>query len=59
MLDSIPLRVTDIEGNLGDRVNFIIIGSFERLRSALSDAGWTLADKTKKDAVLHGLLTSL
>jgi hypothetical protein len=59
MLDGIPSRVTDIEGNLGDRVNFIIVGSQQRLLSALSDAGWMLADRTKKESVLHGVLTTL
>ena len=59
MLDSLPSRVSDIEGNLGDRVNFIIVGSQERLKAALSDAGWMLADRTKKDAVWHGVLATL
>ena len=59
MLDSIPLRVSDAEGNAGDRVNFIIVGSQEKVQAALSAAGWVVVDKTKKDAVLHGLLTSL
>ena len=52
MLDSIPARVTDIDGNLGDRVNFIIVGSQEKLKAALSDAGWLLADRTKKECRL-------
>jgi len=59
MLDSIPLRVSDAEGNAGDRVNFIMVGSQEKVQAALSAAGWVVVDKTKKDAILHGLLTSL
>jgi hypothetical protein len=59
MLDSIPGRVTDLLGNLGDRVNFIVIGSRERLREALTDAGWVLVDKSRQAAVLHGLIASL
>ena len=59
MLDSIPPRVSDAENNLGDRVNFIIVGSQEKVQEALAAAGWVTVDKTKKDAVLHGLLTSL
>ncbi len=59
MIDSIPPRVSDAQNNLGDRVNFIIVGSQEKVQAALAAAGWVLVDKTKKDAVLHGLLTSL
>ena len=59
MLDSIPARVNDALNNPGDRVNFIVIGSQEKLQSALRDAGWVAVDKTKTDAVVRGLLASL
>jgi hypothetical protein len=59
MLDRIPVRVQDAEGNAGDRVNFIVIGSENRVTSALSAAGWVTVDRTKKDAVIRGLLGSL
>jgi len=59
MLDNIPNRVTDLYGNLGDRVNFIVIGSQERLQRALTEAGWVAVDKTRKAAVLRGLIASL
>ena len=39
--------------------NFILIGSEERLRHAFEQAGWVLVDRTKEEAVLHGLLASL
>ncbi len=58
-LDSIPPRVSDAENNAGDRVNFILVGSQDQVQRALAAAGWVLVDKTKRDAVLHGLLTSL
>ncbi len=58
-LDQIPVRVQDAEGNQGDRVNFIIVGSENRVTSALAAAGWVTVDKTKKDAVIRGLLGSL
>ena len=41
------------------RVNFILVGSEAKVQSALAAAGWVIVDKTKSDAVLHGLLTSL
>lgn len=59
ILDSIPARVTDMQGNWAERVNFIIVGSLDKLQAALSDAGWMMADKNKKDAVLHGVLKTL
>jgi hypothetical protein len=59
MLDSIPPRVTDEEGNLGDRVNFIVVGSQDRLKAALAATNWVLVDRTRKEAVMHGLMTSL
>ena len=59
MLDSIPLRVNDALGNAGDRVNFVLVGSEAKVQSALTAAGWVAVDKTDKEAVLHGLLTSL
>jgi len=59
MLDSLPGRVTDSFGNWGDRVNFIVIGSQERLQEALTEAGWVVVDKSRQDAILHGLIASL
>jgi len=59
MLDQVPLRVNDALGNLGDRVNFVVIGSQEKLQAAFSAAGWVTVDKTKRDAIIRGLLTSL
>ena len=58
MLDQIPPRVNDALNNPGDRVNFVVVGSQDKLQSALSAAGWVTVDKTKQDAVLRGLLTS-
>jgi len=59
ILDKIPRRNDDNKGNLGDMTNFILIGSEERLRQAFEQAGWVLVDRTKEDAVLHGILASV
>jgi hypothetical protein len=59
MLDRIPTRVNDAMGDFGDRVNFILVGSEETVKSALNDAGWVVVDKTDKEAILHGLIASL
>jgi len=59
LIDSIPRRVNDADNNPGDRVNFVLIGSQEQVQAGLKAAGWVVVDKTKQDAVLNGLLTSL
>jgi len=57
----LPYRVTDQpqEGNPGDLVNFVIVGTQEQVTSALKAAGWIVADKTNKDAVVDALLATL
>jgi hypothetical protein len=59
LLDSIPTRVVDPLGNAGDRVNFILIGSEDRVQTAFREAGWVTVDRSDKDAVLKGLFASL
>ena len=59
MLDKIPARIGDLQGNAGDRVNFVMLGSEERLKQAFEAAGWVLVDRETKDAILHGLMASL
>jgi hypothetical protein len=59
MLDKIPARVNDAQGNQGDRVNFILIGSRDKVQTALSTAGWVVVDRTKRDAVLRGIIASV
>ena len=59
LLDKIPRRVADQQGDPGDMTNFILIGSEEQLRQAFQQAGWVLVDRTKKEAILHGILASI
>jgi hypothetical protein len=58
LIDSIPTRVSDPNGAPGDRVNFIIVGSQEQMQAAFKAAGWVVVDKTDKDAVMRGLISS-
>lgn len=58
-LDQVPPRVVDDAGTPGDRTNFIIVGSEEKVRSALQAAGWIIVDKNIKDTILRGALASL
>jgi hypothetical protein len=59
ILQQIPRRIGDKEGNPGDMVNFFIIGPREKLTSTFQAAGWNQADKTKTEAVVNALLSSL
>ena len=59
MLDQIPTRVQDEQGDPGDRVNFVIAGSQDQTLAAFTQAGWVQVDKTRRDAVLHGIIASI
>ncbi|MGA8230297.1 MAG: LssY C-terminal domain-containing protein [Candidatus Acidiferrales bacterium] len=59
ILKEIPRRVGDQAGTPGDMVNFIILGSPEAMQGVFKNAGWVQVDKTKDDAILHGLVSSL
>jgi hypothetical protein len=58
-LKQIPRRIGDLQGNPGDMVNFMIIGSQEALTKTYADAGWMQADKNKKQAIFHALTATL
>ncbi len=53
IMDSLPRRVLDSEGNEGDMVNVLFIGGEEQLQRAFQQAGWTEAIRSKGHAVLH------
>ena len=57
-LDRIPTRVNDAEGNVGDRVNFLIIGSEAQVHRILDAADWIQPDKSIKNAFMRGALES-
>jgi dienelactone hydrolase len=59
LIDSIPRRVSDPNNAPGDRVNFILIGSQDRVQAALKAAGWVVVDRTDRDAIVRGLFASL
>ena len=58
MLDKIPTRINDSLGNVGDRVNFLIVGSEAQVHRALDNAGWIQPDKSIKNAFMRGALAS-
>lgn len=59
MIDRIPRRVTDLNGNPGDNTNFVVIGAEKSVIQTFRDAGWVTVDKDTKNAFLDGLVESL
>jgi len=57
-IDSLPRRVNDQFKNLGDMVNFVLIGSEKQVQSALDAASFHVADTDDKKAVVEAALTT-
>jgi hypothetical protein len=55
----IPRRVADKDGNPGDMVNFLILGSQAATERVFTAAGWVKVDADVKGTLLHGLIVSL
>jgi hypothetical protein len=55
-LDSLPRRVNDQLNNLGDMVNFVVVGSQQDVQSALTAADWHVADTNNTTAVLSAVM---
>ena len=55
-IDNLPRRVHDRFNNLGDMVNFILVGSQEQMQAALLAANWNVADTDDKEAALKAAL---
>lgn len=59
MVDRIPRRVVDAQGNAGDNTNFVVLGEEKTVLAAFAAAGWVQVDRDRNDAILHGLMTVL
>jgi len=59
LFSRIPRRVGDKQGNPGDMVNFLILGSEAAMQRVFTTAGWVKVDADVQDTVLHGLIGSL
>ena len=57
-IDDLPRRVHDHVGNPGDMVNFVIVGSQEKVQAALDAADWHLADVDSKEAGLKAIMNT-
>ena len=58
LLDQVPRRVADRDGNPGDMVNFIIVGPEDKMREAFASAGWVQVDRTPAEGVLHAIIAT-
>jgi LssY C-terminus len=59
LFSKIPRRVADKDGNPGDMVNFLIVGSKSAMEKAFNNAGWVKVDADVRDTVLRGVLESI
>jgi hypothetical protein len=59
LLGQIPRRVSDPNGNPGDMVNVLIVGTQEQVVKAFTDSGWVQVDKTVQKSVLSALTGSI
>jgi hypothetical protein len=57
-IDGLPRRVNDQFKNLGDMVNFVLIGPEKQVQSALDAANFHVADTSDKKAVLEAAMTT-
>jgi hypothetical protein len=55
----LPRRIADKDGNPGDMVNFLILGSEDTMQKVFTAAGWVKVDADVRGTVLHGILESI
>jgi hypothetical protein len=55
-LQSMPRRVNDEFKNLGDMVNFVLVGSEKQVQDALAAADWHVADTNNQGAAVKAIL---
>jgi len=59
LIDRIPRRVVDAQGNEGDNTNFVVLGEEKKVLAAFEAAGWVQVDRGQEEAILHGVLAVL
>lgn len=55
----IPRRVSDKQGNPGDMVNFLILGSQTAMENVFTTSGWVKVDADVQGTILRGILESI
>jgi len=51
--ERLPTRVSDKEGTPGDMVNFVLVGSQEKIETTLKAAGWKPVDRSPTEAAVR------
>lgn len=59
MIDRIPRRVSDEQGDPGDNTNFVVVGNEDKVLELFEAGGWVKVDRDRKGAVLSGLIATL
>jgi LssY C-terminus len=59
LLSKIPRRISDPNGNPGDMVNILIVGTQDQMVQAFTTAGWVQVDKAVGNTVLNAVVESL
>jgi hypothetical protein len=59
LLARIPRRIADADGNPGDMVNGLIVGTEEEMVRAFTTAGWVKVDSSTSDSVVNAVLLTL
>ena len=55
-INTLPRRVNDEFNNMGDMVNFVMVGSKEQMQSALEAANWHVADTDTTESAVKAVL---
>ena len=55
-IDGLPRRVNDQFQHQGDMVNFVIVGSLQKVQDTLTAADWHVADRDVKESVAKAVL---
>jgi hypothetical protein len=59
LFTKIPRRIADKDGNPGDMINFLILGSEAAMQKVFTTAGWVKVDADVKGTILRGIIASL
>lgn len=59
LFSKLPRRISDKQGNAGDMVNFLVLGSEEAMQRVFTTAGWVKVDANVEATVLQGVIDSL
>ncbi len=59
MLGQIPRRISDPNGNPGDMVNVLIVGSEEQMVQTFTTAGWVKVDKSVGNAMMSAVMGTM